>query len=472
MIEKVSILGYRCPKCGHEWLPRKGKTPRVCPNPECHTLLYGEDNNGKIEKLNVDDESDVIARGTEINFRERIADRRRTDYLTHAFFPYPAKFIPQIPRYFIKEYMHNHHTLLDPFCGSGTTLVEAQMLGYESYGIEINPLGRLLTEVKTTPLNLTKFKVEYEKLIQRLESGEIEPLIPEFPNKDYWFPKHIQEELGKIRKSIEEVKDESIKKFFLVCMVAIIRKCSNADPRISKPVYTAKMKLNQERKIDVLKSFKSKVLEYRERVFTLSNFLESNTVKATVIGNDAREIKLPDSSVYMVLTSPPFINAQEYFRTTKFEIYWTGLATPEEVKDMESKMVGLERVSNKDINELHQLNLAGLEKIDEITRRIYETDRQRAFIFYDYFVQMIKVFNEVKRVLYDEGFFVITIGDNTIRKISIKTHELVIAAAKHVGFKPITVNYDLIKVRQLSTKRNSTAGLMDKEWAMVFKKNL
>lgn len=61
-------------------------------------------------------------------FREAMRDFRRTNYLTHSFFPYPGRFIPQIPRYFIRTYMKKDGIVLEPFSGSGCTLVEASLV--------------------------------------------------------------------------------------------------------------------------------------------------------------------------------------------------------------------------------------------------------------------------------------------------------------------------------------------------------
>jgi DNA modification methylase len=404
-------------------------------------------------------------------FREEVTDRKRTDYLTHNFFPYPARFIPQIPRYFIREYMHNHHTLLDMFAGCGTSLVEAKVLGYSSYGIELNPLGRLLTEAKTTPLDIGQLDDGKAKLAELLKSG-IEPTIPDFPNRDFWFGKGVQEQLGMIRASVDKVRNEKVRKFFQVCFASIVRKCSNADPRISKPVFTKRMhKLaDAGRNIDAFKLFNDKLTEYGSRVVTLSNYLEHDETFARLIGDDARRISLPAGSVHLAVTSPPFINAQEYFRTTKFEIWWTGLATVEEVSDMETRMIGLERIKDADPRKLSTLGVKGSDNIDRAIRQVFQKDPVRAYIMYQYFSEMMKVFRETYRVLDDEGRFAITIGDNTIRKIPIKTHELIKDLAESVDFKTEKMAYDMIKVHSLATKRNVTAGLMTKEWALVFRK--
>ena len=190
----------------------------------------------------------------------------------------------------------------------------------------------------------------------------------------------------------------------------------------------------------------------------------------TLLNSDARKIDLPDESVHLIITSPPFINAQEYFRTTKFELLWTGLATIEKIKEFESQMIGIERVINTDTDKLWLLEGKNVSDINDVIRKIHEKDKQRAYITYGYFKEMKIVFSELYRVLEKEGRFAITIGDNVIRKIPINTHELIKQLAEICGFETEKVAYDLIKTRRLSIKRNETAGLMLKEWALVFKK--
>ncbi len=64
--------------------------------------------------------------------------KSETTYMTHSIHPYPAKFIPQIPSRIIDECSNERHTVLDPFCGSGTTLLEARRKGRDSIGFDIN----------------------------------------------------------------------------------------------------------------------------------------------------------------------------------------------------------------------------------------------------------------------------------------------------------------------------------------------
>jgi DNA modification methylase len=79
---------------------------------------------------------------------------KEKNYSTHNFHPYPAKFIPQIPRELLNYIdLPPRSVVLDPFCGCGTTLVESNILGFNAIGVDSNPIACLVSKVKTTPLS-------------------------------------------------------------------------------------------------------------------------------------------------------------------------------------------------------------------------------------------------------------------------------------------------------------------------------
>lgn len=102
-----------------------------------------------------------------------------TSYLTHSLHPYPAKFPPQLPQTILKKYSNKGETVLDPFCGSGTTLVEARLQGINAIGIDVNGLSCLLSKVKATSLKENQISEinHFANLISNncieLESGQL-----------------------------------------------------------------------------------------------------------------------------------------------------------------------------------------------------------------------------------------------------------------------------------------------------------
>src|SRR3989344_4915342 len=90
-----------------------------------------------------------------------------TKEYTHGFHTYPAMMIPQIARKLINIYGKDAKVLLDPFCGSGTSLVEASLTPHivEAHGFDLNPLAVLIAKVKTTPLDTEKLKNELDTIL-------------------------------------------------------------------------------------------------------------------------------------------------------------------------------------------------------------------------------------------------------------------------------------------------------------------
>jgi len=64
-----------------------------------------------------------------------------TSYLTHSLHPFPAKFPPQLPQTILNQFSKIGDIVLDPFCGSGTTLIEARIFGANAIGVDVNGLS-------------------------------------------------------------------------------------------------------------------------------------------------------------------------------------------------------------------------------------------------------------------------------------------------------------------------------------------
>jgi len=128
---------------------------------------------------------------------------KNTLKFTHSYHPFSAKFPPQTPRYYIEKFSSVGDVVLDPFLGSGTTLVECMLLNRDGIGIDINPIFSLISNSKTTLLNnaqLDEIKDILSDIKDRIQNMNLDNRdklnLIDFPNRDHWFQKNVVTELS------------------------------------------------------------------------------------------------------------------------------------------------------------------------------------------------------------------------------------------------------------------------------------
>ena len=153
---------------------------------------------------------------------------------THSFHPYPAMMIPQVARRLLKTFGKRGDVVLDPFCGSGTVLVEAKMMGMPAWGIDMNPLALLLTRVKTTPIDAALLQRHalrlldaYQEDCRRIEADPDIALVPDFFNIAYWFKPEVSRHLSVLKGRIGAIQNPNVREFFLGAFSETVREVSN-----------------------------------------------------------------------------------------------------------------------------------------------------------------------------------------------------------------------------------------------------
>jgi DNA modification methylase len=367
---------------------------------------------------------------------------KQVSYATHGIHKYPAKFIPQIPRFCIESYSNKGDSVLDPFMGSGTTLLESYVSGRDSYGIDIHPLARLIAKVKTTPIDPDSLSPLAERLLSDVEAdkGDNSSWIPEIPNRDHWFRENVLGELATIKKHVWALRDGDSKDFFKICLSSIIRKVSNSDNDSLIPEVTSfQKKLDEQGKnsYDALSKFENSV---RGKLLDATDLWHiSHEVKekygrepsVSIVGKDARDIQLKESSIDIAVTSPPYASAVHYVSVHKLEMFWLNLI--ESTRELDSHAVGTARAYVSEYGSWEpRTNLPRLKPIlDELLLK----DKKSAFIVYKYFDGMRKNFDEVNRVLKRNARYCVVVGENTFRRVRIPTYKILADTAVMSGFE-------------------------------------
>jgi DNA modification methylase len=391
-------------------------------------------------------------------------DERDVAYLTHNFFKYPCKFIPQIPLWAMQSQLGEikGKKVLDPFSGSGTTTVEATLNGAHAYYSDIDPLSRLLTRVKARKYSeneVTEIRESVEVIIQALKRKTGKLTVPDLPNLEHWFREENIRTLGRLRALIDE-QDDYVRDFLLVVLASIIRKSSRADEVSPKPYVSTRF---SKPPVESGELFTKTARKYLER---LKLYAPKSGGKLAYEGLDARKLELPSNSMDIAITSPPYINAFDYVRSLKLENYWLGYIDEENIGEIQKANIGTEYLSKEKGSEVTINSL----KLKSATAEIYDKDKKRARVVNTYFEEMRKNLIEINRVLKPGAKYVMVVADSMIRNIYVPTHEILQEIALENNYTISNRFGYVIQNRYLRIPRAGQGGLMKIDWVIVMEK--
>ena len=272
-----------------------------------------------------------------LNWREQdLPERQRTKHV-HRLHPYLGKFIPQLVEIFLRKYQPS--LVVDPFCGSGTTLVEAQTLGIDSFGSDISEFNCLLSKVKTETYDVEQVEREILDALQQIgeaSQGRMLENQPQYTPSCYlqeWFAPQALEELQSYRALIEGYYYQDVLKIILSRSARSARMTTHFDldfpqkpqtepyecykhSRICRPTQNAKQFLKRY-SLDTIRRIK----EYAE----LRNQAESH-----VVWGDSRNVEFPLCD--LVITSPPYVGLIDYHEQHRYAYELLGLNWNEELE--------------------------------------------------------------------------------------------------------------------------------------------
>ena len=408
---------------------------------------------------------------------KRLVPHSETNYATHYIHKYPAKFLPHFPRLFIRYFTGNNgDVVLDPMCGSGTTLIESCLADKKCLGIEIDPIGYLISKVATTPLSkykvIKKFKIFLSELIKKFKFGlqrKIEvPSDEEFPNCLLWFRKDVLQDLILIRNEILKINDENFRNLLMVSLSSILRNVSNADPRDIFPQRDKKV-LIRDRK-DVILEFKIAAEKNINYIDKFSSQLNGNH-SCKVVNGDARTMNFPDNSIDFTFTSPPYAYAMDYARINQLNTLLL-IMPNDKLREHRRFYVGSDRVAQNayDLSNKNSMDYSGFEFAREGITNLYKEKKRYGICLYKYFLDMREITRQIFRVLKRNAYLTYVIGNSTINKTNFNTAKVFTEICRNIGFK-----IDLMLERpyyayRMARKRNSHSNTIKNDIFIIAKK--
>lgn len=394
---------------------------------------------------------------------------------SHAWHPFPAKFPPRLPRFFIEELSAPGETVLDPMCGSGTTLVEAVALGRNAIGCDIDPLARMIAATKLMSVDgavATSVGAELLTLAARRLREDRPGLKRSLRNRftaktrafvDYWFRPQQQLELMALVEIIESLPDPGTRRFFQVALsstiiaksggVSLARDLAHTRPhRVPDKTPKSAFREFEQRLSRITRTadlsmpllVREPLAPYGPRLHRAIERPRGNpfsTAAAEVRAARAEGTGLDDGSVDLVVTSPPYANgAIDYMRAHKFSLVWLGMEI-ESLTDLRREYIGHDALSQSTDEPLP-------DRCEQSLNRLAALDERKSAVLRRYFREMTAVLREMHRVVRKGGAVIVVVGTSVLRGIDVETPTCLAALAEAVGFDLVEIG-----VRRLDRDR-------------------
>jgi SAM-dependent methyltransferase len=379
---------------------------------------------------------------------------------------YPAKMVSRLADRLVARYAPKATAVLDPFCGSGAALLAAQKRGIPTTGVDINPIAEMFSRVKLRGFSRHRAAYLADELI-RVAQSRVLPFPIQWDAKDYWFTPSTLTKLERLRAAAVELNLASTQDgvAVLLSMSLSVRLCSKADQRSPKPFISKIARESRRGKhFDPYGVLVSILDELSDAHSETAGRAASNFLRADLSADQSAAKGIGRHS--HVITSPPYINAQDYFRNFKLELYVLEGVLPFSVDHLRERFIGTER------GELlaglaSELIVGNLKAVPEL-RSLTQSSPRLAAVVHRYLYEMGRAFDTISRCLDPNGVFVLVCGDNLVGGFRIRTWRVLKTMLERKGFVLFDSFSDPIQNRMLAPKRSGHKGLIKEEVVCAF----
>ena len=403
-------------------------------------------------------------------YKDESWDFRESDTkeYTHCFHTYPAMMIPQIARKLLKEYGTEDGWLLDPYCGTGTSLVEASLFGMHSVGCDINPLVRLIATAKSTPVCLSVLDETLSELneylfeIQYRESHLPNAPIPNIPNLTYWFSDEVIRILAHLRARISHVRDKALQNFILVAFSETVREVSytrNGEFKLYR-MPTNKLK---DFNPDVFGIFTKKLRRNRQGLASYLERRKNVKVSVSMVNTVQGELPTPHppEGYDIVITSPPYGDSQTtvaYGQFSRLAAEWIGLPNARKVDK-----IAMGGIRSKE-------TLVG-SPVSSTVEKIRLIDEKRAKEVSAFYIDLERSISSIAKACSPDATICYVVGNRRVKGVVLPTDEFVVDAFRQHGFVHKTTIVRNIPNKRMP-KKNSPSNIAGETSTTMHEENI
>lgn len=400
-----------------------------------------------------------------------------TKEYTHSFHNYPAMMIPQIARELIVKYGKKASVLFDPYCGTGTSLVEANLVGIEAIGTDLNPLARLISRAKTSILDideLAKQIANYNNVIFEYRMG-IRKMptdgFPDFDNIEYWFDPRVISNLSVIKEYISQIQNLNIRDFFQTAFSETVRDTSwtrNSEFKLYRMSEKQLEKFNP----DVFGLMESKLIRNHKGLVSYYKHKKGNAHSAVYDFNTVDIIPIDliaPNSIDIVVTSPPYGDSRTtvaYGQFSRLSNQWLGI---DKANHIDKRLMGGVRYND--------ITSFGIPILDDVISRIQCKDSKRVNDVISFYVDYQRSISNVAAVVKPCGYACYVVGNRRVKGEFIETDEITKSMFEACGFKHIETIIRSIPNKRMPSRnsptnlKGNTDSTMTNEYIVVLKKS-
>ena len=407
-----------------------------------------------------------------------ILSRQSTRYSAHGLHEYRGKFNPQIVRAIGNILgLQPGDAILDPFCGSGTTILEAVHNGWNAIGIDVNPLAVQIARAKVAAMHVSPADLNTltQQVVERLDERfagvifnkafaprryrllagrEWELALPHLPYLRSWFRESVLVQLSAILQEISALPSTDVQLILQVVLSDILRNVSMQDPgdlrmrRLAHPPENA----------PAIPLFLSSALSKVEQVLRARAHLQTGPGNHTVLLSDVRRCAKSAQEMAQqhrfaaVLTSPPYAAALPYIDTQRLSLVLFDHVRSDELRTQERRMIGSREIQTRERQGIDQ-RIAGSNKglpeeciaFCRTLRNALSNDtdgfrlQNTPALLYKYLTDMADMFREVHQLIEPGTPYALVVGQNKTtlsgRTHTINTPYLLACVAKDNGFE-------------------------------------
>jgi hypothetical protein len=386
-----------------------------------------------------------------------------TTAYTHGLHRFAAKFIPQVPAWALDNFGSRTSVVIDPFMGSGTTLVEGLLRGGTTLGVDVDPLARFIARAKVTPLDDERIAGLTAELTARWRAPAttLQPPMSDVGNFDHWFGPEQWAWVQSLRDAILALDcDDDERAFLLVVFSSTLRWVSNADDQSQKTYVSGTLSKRPPAVGEVFWRFLRRAAA---GLADLNRKRHSESVVVIPDDADATRLGLRPASVDLAVTSPPYLDSVDYPYNMMLEYFWLGpfLGVPDRraFNALRRRPIGAKNPAERVALPPGLAAVVPLDVMPPARRAAAAT----------YFALMERHFTDMARCLKPGARYAFVVGNSQTLVDVVPLHDALVHLAAAAGLSLERAFGYRIRRHYMKFPRRGRGGIILIDWVLVFR---